>query len=186
MLSLFTHIRVLAVTVELESYEGLVGRFVMQFQGRSGYGLLQSEADCSSSQKDPPSDDSRCERSQGLKGNVSLGCYFLHLYSSLQRHIPTSLISTSPDCWFLPIPAGSMQWRLWLKGCQRNMTRSLFPSLQPRFIDCHRFDTRATTGFPACCHSQIRIVLHWSTHVLWGLKHESCAAPPWTDYCFKI
>lgn len=95
-------------------------------------------------------------RSQGLKGDLSLGCYSLHSQNSLLRHIPASFISAAPDCRFAPAPAGSMQWRLWLKGCQRDMTRSLLPSLQPWFIDCHWFNTRATPGFP-CILSQIKL-----------------------------
>lgn len=163
----------------------------MQFQDRSDYGLLQIEVGYCSSRKDPPSEDSRCERSQGLKGNLSLGCYFLHLYNSLLRHIPASFISASPDCRFVPTPAGSMQWRLWLKGCQRNMTRSLFPSLQPWFIDYHWFNTRATPGFLTFCHNQISIVLHWSTlkrHFLRGSKQwimcSTALSSVWDNWLF--
>lgn len=75
---------------------------------------------------DSGSDDSQLEWSQSLKRDLSLGCFFLHLHNSLLRHIPASFISAAPDYWFVLTPAGSMQWRLWLKGCQRNMTGSLF------------------------------------------------------------
>lgn len=127
-------------------------RFVMPYWDGADYGLLQIEVGRCFSWKDPGSEESQLERSQGLKGDLSLGCCFLHLHNSLLRHIPASFINAAPDCRIVPTPAGSMQWRLWLKGCQRNMTRSLFPSPQPWFIDCHWFNTRATPSLLAFCH----------------------------------
>lgn len=131
---------------------GLVKRFGKPCWDGSDCGLLQIEVGPCSSWKDLGSEDSQLERSQGLKGNLSLGCYFLHLHNSLLRHIPASFINAAPDCRFVPTPAGSMQWGLWLKACQRNMTTRLFPSLQPWLIDFHWFNTRATPGFLAFCH----------------------------------
>lgn len=117
--------------------------------------------------KDPGSEDCQLERSQGLRGDQSLGCCFLHLRDSLLRQVPASFYGTAPSWWFVPTPAGSMQWKLWLKGCQKNMTRILFPSLQPWFIDCHWFDSRETLGFLA----QIQLAEHSLKSIDPLLKH---------------
>lgn len=128
----------------------------------SDYGLLQIEAGPSTSWNDPGSEDSQLKRSQGLKGDLSLDGCFLRLHNSLLSDILASFISVAPDCWFVPTRASNMQWRLWLKDCLMNMTRSLFASLQPWFIDCYWFVTRVSQVFLALCQkNHVTIVVYW-------------------------
>lgn len=109
-------------------------------------GLLKIEVVPCFCRRDPGSEKSQLKWSEGLKQVLSHSCCFLHVQNSLLSDIAASFIIAAPHRWFVPTPTVSMQWRLWVKCCQRNMTRSLFPLLQLLCIDYHWFTTRATPG----------------------------------------
>lgn len=118
---------------------------------RIQFGLLKMEVVSCLCWWDSESEKSQLRWSKDLERVLSHSCCFLHVQNSLLSDIAASFISAAPHRWFVPTPAVSMQWRLWVKCCQRNMTRSLFPLLQLPCIDYHWFPTRATPSYLTLC-----------------------------------